>query len=332
MWYLKFNNTKKLLLSRYNIFLYFFYDFFFPYSIHDRNNKGRVLLIASFERRIRQDYIDHVKNIASFLNSKNIESDFLIIKRCFLLVKLISGRRSAVNLLPKLLKDINGLIVHCDTTILENYIVNTANDKKIETFSLQHGFFPHYKSSKQWYAEYEYSNSNNMFLWDFETMSYYSKLHPKRDYFVVGTPKDLNSVQDLGCIDIFLKDKGNIFVYLPHEDHALVFNAAIFLCNIFHNNTVNFSVFIHPSTKEIPVWIKSYSCKENASNKGVAIYFRTGAVFSSPYEVNYFVNDYVEACDLIKHISHLITPVFGKDGQIEVQYLDSIANVVDKKI
>ena len=166
--------------------------------IENKIIKGEILILYASDRSSRLDHINSLKSIALKLNFDIDSASFVNISRvvkidaCFIFnniycdiesiyIKQAESISSRVNL-----EGYRTLLVHCDTVPIQSYFVNLANALSIETYTLQHGFYPHPKTSEQWLTEYSNSISKNFFVWNLKTEQYFINNSPARNYINSG--------------------------------------------------------------------------------------------------------------------------------------------------
>lgn len=150
-----------------------------------------VCFIISHEKVIRNDHLAIFQRLFDFSqianNSKYCKIEF---KRRFgFSWKRLLVSRFNINTLIELqmkeaLQSINltktkKVIVFCDTTPLQNYIVEHCHQHNIDTLSLQHGFYP-LAVNNYWRKVYLASNARTFAAWDWQTVEFMNKFSRSR--------------------------------------------------------------------------------------------------------------------------------------------------------
>jgi hypothetical protein len=161
-------------------------------------SKGGILILYASDRVPRLDHIDSMRLIESKLNYTPDSASFVSICRVIkfdirFIVRNIFCDIEKIYISQVLdignsikLETYQSLLVHCDTVPIQSYFVHLANELSLETYSLQHGFYPKPETSAQWMAEYTNSISKNLFVWNVETEEYFSHYSPIRNYIKSG--------------------------------------------------------------------------------------------------------------------------------------------------
>lgn len=153
------------------------------------HNESKVLFIHSEEHISREDFLIFCKSILR-KSSKNKEIDFFYLKRKISvksLVKFLKNQNSLKSQLENALnsfeKKYKVLIVHCDTVLLQNYIVHRMNDEDIRTISLQHGNYADINNDV-FRLVYRSSVAKSILCWDDNHKYYFEKFHDKNSKIV----------------------------------------------------------------------------------------------------------------------------------------------------
>lgn len=207
-----FPKRTKLVLSlylegtRFRRLLAYAYLYFSKYKLVNTDkaslSKCKYLFIISHERLIRNDHLsvfEQVFNESEKLKPKEVLK--LEYKRVLSLTfsnfLLLFNKSDVYDLLKcqmdEVLEGINfsavkNLTVFCDTSPLQNYIVEYCNKIDIQTISMQHGFYP-LANNDYWRKVYLASNAATLAVWDQQTMDCmikYSTLKRKRFFLKVG--------------------------------------------------------------------------------------------------------------------------------------------------
>ena len=204
-----------LIKTRHKYIAYRIFDFFFPFYVKKSNlNFNGLMLHLSVEIKYRKDFAYVLEALEEYLSKDGINVRLSIVRREFLL-SISRDKIKFIKNIDKYLKNLKGIVVHCDSNILDNYILEKCNDLcRKNSFSLQHSLYPEPNTNDAWRAEYEFSNSTNFISFDKITVQNYKKFNEKRNYFY---PNVSNEEYEIKITDLLGHKK--IAIYLPHSDH-----------------------------------------------------------------------------------------------------------------
>jgi hypothetical protein len=163
----------------------------------DNSENDSIILFIGFEKVQRSDHLDQLSLIFNALNLNTRCTSIIGFKRRFtlsylwLFMKLRSVNKLALRQMENALNGIDlqqykKCLVQCDIVPIQAFMVRVCNGIGVDTFSLQHGFYPHPSSSPQWLTEYECSESRNMFAWDEKTISFFKSVNNQKNYIKAG--------------------------------------------------------------------------------------------------------------------------------------------------
>lgn len=231
------------------------------------SNEGSVraeyLFIISHEKIVREDHLKVFTKIFNHVIDKQ-KGDCLKLeyKRVFgfSLGRLYKSKFNLHNLLKEqmneIVKDINfqGLkkvIVFCDTSPLQNYIVEYCYNHDVETLGMQHGFYP-IPNNDYWRRVYLASNAHTFAAWDNQTLGFMNQYSRgrKRDFLQVG-PININE-KKINKNNAELSVLKKIAIYGAGIDQIEINNYLVDLSKYIKNNSDLEVTFIcHPYFKLI---------------------------------------------------------------------------------
>ena len=214
-------------------FLGFFQRILYKFSKYKYSVKGdegsNILILINNEFIQRKDHYKQVELIYDSLKSSGEKVKFVSARR----VLSLSYKNSFLKQFENFYLDIDGdfkkVLVFCDSVPLQNFIVNKFNQRKVDTYSLQHGFYAE-DNNKVFLNVYKSSNSKFFFVWDERTLKYMKKHNPDRNYISVG-PHHSNKLKNKNK---FLTNR--IAIYGCGKDQK---SENIYLCKIFKMLTSN---------------------------------------------------------------------------------------------
>ena len=203
-----------------NIFIVFSrYELFYS----DCSENDSILLFVGFEKVSRKDHFSQHKMLFNAINDKKRYASIVGFRRKLSLVSLQSffKLRSVKNLAFRQMEEAfaeldilnyKKCLVQCDIVPIQAFVVTKCNILGLETFSLQHGFYPKPTTSKQWLTEYECSDSKVFFAWDSLTISFFKSVNKSRKYIEAGP-----FLSDEEVLVPSQEQDGRIVVFLPSK-------------------------------------------------------------------------------------------------------------------
>ncbi|WP_044418059.1 hypothetical protein [Halarcobacter anaerophilus] len=245
--------------SRIKKILKYIYLSFSKYKLvkKDGTFDSEYLFFISHEKILREDHLKIFESVfQSYKKYSNEQCCKLEYKRVFSfsLSKLIKAKFRLYKLLEIQMEEvinsidftnIKNLIVFCDTTPLQNYIVEYCHKKNIRTLGLQHGFYPSPLNSKYWRRIYLASNSDIFVAWDKQTIDYmslYSKNRKRK--FIKAGPITFNIEKNNTTNTEKVK---KISIYSAGIDQKEINNYLVKLTKyIKENSKINVTFICHP--------------------------------------------------------------------------------------
>jgi len=242
-----------------------------------------VLMLYASDRVNREDHVNAIKLLKNELNNKGNIASFIRINRVinidvnFIFKNIFSSLGDIyLHQADKVSQSIcvesyKTLVVHCDAVPIQSFVVAQSNERGLDTYSLQHGFYPDPKTSKQWEIEYKYSNAKKVFVWDDVTRGYFEKCQPNRLYIESG-PFYYDAI--VGTIN-------NSLVFFTSSKYDVKHNQYLLrVAKFYKKNNKNKSVFIicHPNyslvdriklTVETGIKVKATNYKQNLGKENI---------------------------------------------------------------
>lgn len=198
---------------------------FSKYKYYVKGDEGsNILILINNEFIQRNDHYKQAEVIFDALISSGEKVKFVSARRVLSLSYNNSFQKQFENVYLEIDDDFEKVLVFCDSVPLQNFIVNKFNQRKVQTYSLQHGFYAE-DNNKVFLDVYKSSNSKNFFVWDERTLKYMRKHNPLRNYIKVG-PHHSNNLKN--------KNKplvNRIAIYGCGKDQK---SENIYLCKIFN--------------------------------------------------------------------------------------------------
>tara|TARA_B100000780_G_C21089431_1_gene439024 strand:+ start:377 stop:1444 length:1068 start_codon:yes stop_codon:yes gene_type:complete len=219
----------------------------------DSLETDNILLFIGFERIFRGDHFDQLRLINNTLNRKNRRASLICYKRkftCLYLWSFFELRCVAALALKQMedalcdlrLQNYTKCLVHCDIVPLQAFMVKACNNICVDTFTLQHGFYPNPNSSQQWLTEYRCSESRNFFAWDEKTISFFESVGNNKIFLRAGpflTPDQVILPQSL-------EPPRSIF-FLPAKSDVEQINFITRLGKLYDSQGVEVVYICHPN-------------------------------------------------------------------------------------
>jgi hypothetical protein len=283
--------------SRFQRFISYFYLVITKYKLKENihSKRSEILFFNSYEKVFRKDHYLIFKKLYDKVSKENNSSkleykrgiNFLFLE---ILINLFKSKGNILKLIEiqmiKVVREINFkniefIVVFCDTSPLQNYIVNFAINKGIKTMSLQHGFYPDIDNF-YWNRIYMASNSDYFGAWDQKTINLFNnKSSIKRKYLKVG-PISINEKQTNKNKNSSIK---TIAIYSVGKDQQDVNRYLVSLYKYFKKNTGLNIIFIsHPRFNFIDRF--AYSLKNG-------IFFRDNSLKKRKYDYHFVLNSSV---------------------------------------
>lgn len=290
--FLRVQSVREIIAVRYGVIKYFLFELFFGYFVSGEFDNCDVVFVISFERRERAEHCKSFLEIASLLQKETSqEVKVVVVSRRFRLFSFSNSFEIFLRSIER--SNLSGLVVHCDTTVIENYLVSFAQKLGVKTASLQHGFYPVSSTSKVWEVEYRNSNSDCFIAWDYSTKNVKSRyVHVHQDIHVAGCwfgnfSHDVNK----NLLDK-IKHSG-LIVFLPHQEHFSEFYMALAMASFAYGNCgISVKLKAHPATRTrfIEDFIGKFNLDFSTNDKQlidpVSVYIRSSAFSAAE-------NDYV---------------------------------------
>jgi hypothetical protein len=256
---------------------------FSEYRIVRKENgeQKNTLFFISHEKTFRKDHSDVFYLVYSNCNKKNNSISYVEYQRILsfkninlnLIKELVFLNFSISSFLKKQflfvyqdnhIIDYDKIIVFCDVSILQNFIINKIHcDKKnVPTLSMQHGFYP-LENSKYWRRVYLASVAKVLAVWDEETILWMNKFKGIKDkkYIKCG-PINLNKKIALKKFDF--SNANTIAVYSGGKDQIKT-NEFLYslIRKIKISTNKNISLISHPNLKFYNRLLLTFSSRIN---------------------------------------------------------------------
>ena len=253
--YTKINSIKSFFSNFYIIFSR--YDCFFS-NVSERDS---IILFVGFEKVFRSDHFGQLNVIFSAINYNLRRASLLGFKRKFTVMYLwdFLKLRSVNKLALRQMEDaLNGIklqrykkcLVQCDIVPIQAFMVQCCNGANVETFSLQHGFYPPPDSSAQWLTEYQCSESGTLFAWDIQTISFFKSVKNKKTFIYAGPFCSTNQL-------IIPKDSDDerIVVFLPSKNDVKYIDYIVEVGKGYEEYGIDVVHVCHPNFSQIDKFI-----------------------------------------------------------------------------
>ena len=188
----------RLLLNKGRIkrFFIFIYIVLTKYKcISSLRTKSTICFFINHDLIIRHDHINIFNYISDELNKRlNIPVNYFRFERKFNWLFITSlffflKSRNLYSLMESQFNDVienistrgfQKVIVFCDTTPLQNFVCDFYNERNVDTYSFQHGFY--IEDFNETFKEvYKASNAANFFVWDERTLFFMRKHKGKKE-------------------------------------------------------------------------------------------------------------------------------------------------------
>jgi len=249
--------------------LAFIFIIFSEYKIIHKEigKKTNTLFFISHEKTFRKDHSDIFYSVYSNCNQPNNSMDYIEYKRVFsfknfnfnLIKQILCLKFSISNFLEKQFLSVyqynnileyDQIIVFCDVSILQNYVINKIHSDNVNVVSLsmQHGFYP-LENSKYWRRVYLTSIAKVLAVWDKETLNWMNKFKGiKEKKYIKCGPINRNKKNTFNQFDF--SNANSVVIYSGGKDQIDTNEFLYSLIKIIRINTnKNISLISHPNLK-----------------------------------------------------------------------------------